>query len=203
MKILGAIRQEAYEIATFLAVIWGVFFVDCLLCCGQVNVGHFGLTPRTWRGLAGIVTMPFLHSDLLHVLGNTISLTVLLLLLAGSRAKSWAVVVAITLLGDGLLWAVGRQTCHLGANVLVFGLVTFLILSGFLEKRIIPLLISILVGFLYGGRLIVEVLPFSVSNLVSWDGHLCGAIAGVVVAYAMTRFPRLKRQHKGATEGRK
>ena len=190
MKNLGAIRQEASGIAAFLAAIWGVFLVDSVLCYWQLNLSQFGLTPRSWWGLLGVLTMPFLHGGFLHVLGNTISLGVLLLLLAGSQSRTWIVVVAIALLGGVLLWAVGRSATHIGASALVFGLVTFLILSGFLEKRIIPILVSILVGILYGGRLIVEVFPLTASTYASWDGHLCGALAGVVIAYIMTRFRR-------------
>ena len=202
MKSIGAIRKEARGITVFLAVIWGVFFVDCILCRWQVNLIDFGLRPRTWWGLLGIMTMPFLHGGFLHVLGNTISLTVLLVLLAGSRTRSWVVVCAIVLLGGTMLWAIGRSASHVGASALVFGLVTFLILSGFLEKRIIPILVSILVGFLYGGRLIMEVFPLTASSHVSWEGHLCGAIAGVVVAYVATRPRRSALAPDQASGGR-
>jgi membrane associated rhomboid family serine protease len=65
-------------------------------------------------------------------------------------------------------------------------LIAFLIVAGLLEKRLVPLGIAILVGFLYGTTLFFGVLP-SVQQHVSWDGHLFGAIAGAMVAYANTR----------------
>jgi membrane associated rhomboid family serine protease len=188
MKNLGAIRQEVRGIAAFLAAIWGVFLVDRVLCYWQVNLGQFGLRPWSWWGLLGILTMPFLHGGFVHVLGNTISLGILLLLLAGSQSRTWIVVVAIALLGGVLLWAVGRSATHMGSDALVFGLVTFLLFSGFLEKRVIPILVSILVGILYGGRLIVEVFPLTAATRATWDDHLCGALAGVAIAFIMTRF---------------
>ncbi|MCU0979387.1 MAG: hypothetical protein MUF25_09500, partial [Pirellulaceae bacterium] len=40
---------------------------------------------------------------------------------------------------------------HVGASGLIFGLIAFLIVSGFREKRIVPLIASLIVGFLYGG----------------------------------------------------
>jgi membrane associated rhomboid family serine protease len=130
--------------------------------------------------------MPFLHANLRHLVANTIPLSVLLILLAGSRAASWAVVVSIAALGGLLLWMFGRPAVHIGASGLISGLTVFLVLSGFLEQRIIPLLIAVLVGFLYGGSLVLGVVP-RFGSQVSWDGHLCGAIAGGLVAYALPR----------------
>jgi membrane associated rhomboid family serine protease len=123
------------------------------------------------------------------LLSNTIPLFVLLVLLAGSRAESWEVVVSIAAVGGVLLWIFGRPAVHIGASGLISGLTAFLILSGFLEQRIVPLLIALLVGFLYGGSLVMGALP-RIGSQISWDGHLCGAIAGGIVAYALTRGSR-------------
>jgi membrane associated rhomboid family serine protease len=130
--------------------------------------------------------MPFLHANLHHIVSNTVPLLVLLALLAGSKARSWMIVVYVTLLGGLLLWLFGRTADHIGASGLIFGLVAFLIVSGLLERRPVPLLVSAIVGFLYGGTLFWNVLPQAGSH-VSWDGHLCGAIAGGIVAYVLTR----------------
>jgi len=65
-------------------------------------------------------------------------------------------------------------------------LITFLLLSGIWERRIIPILVSLTVGILYGGALLSGVVPSWTSN-VSWEGHLFGAIAGALVAYSLTR----------------
>ena len=135
--------------------------------------------------------MPFLHANLHHLVGNTVPLIVLLILLAGSRAESWEVVLMISCLGGLLLWVFGRPAVHIGASGLISGLAAFLILSGLLEQRIIPLLIALVVVFLYGSSLILGVLP-RIASQISWDGHLCGAIAGGLVAYALTRGSRPK-----------
>jgi membrane associated rhomboid family serine protease len=116
-------------------------------------------------------------------MSNTLPLLVLLLLLAGSRARSWAIVAGVSVLGGSLLWVFGRPAIHIGASGLIFGLTTFLIASGLFERRLIPLLVSACVGFLYGGALVSGVAPGFRSE-VSWDGHLCGAVAGIVAAYA-------------------
>jgi membrane associated rhomboid family serine protease len=180
-----SIREEIRGVLLFVAAIWAVFLVSLVF----PGLDHYGVIPRTSIGLVGIPAMPFLHANLHHIISNTVPLIVLLLLLAGSRAESWEVVAIIAILGGALLWVFGRTAIHIGASGLVSGLTAFLILSGFLEQRIVPLLIALVVGFLYGGSLVVGVIP-RFGSVVSWDGHLCGAIAGGIVAYVLTRQPR-------------
>ena len=176
-----AIPQELHGVFAFVGTVWAVF----LLSLAFPTLDRFGVVPRSLIGLIGIPAMPFLHQNLGHILSNTIPLFILLTLLSGSRARSWEVVADIVLLGGGLLWVVGRPAVHIGASGLISGLTTFLILSGFLEKRIVPLLIAVLVGFFYGGSLVLGVIP-RFGSQVSWEGHLCGAIAGSVIAYLLT-----------------
>jgi membrane associated rhomboid family serine protease len=145
-----------------------------------MTLERYGLVPRDLHGLYGIVAMPFLHGDLSHIIGNTIPLAVTLLLLAGSRANSGAIVLLIIVLGGIILWLFGREARHIGASGLVFGLIAFHIFSGIFEKRFRSILIALIVGVLYAGTLFNGVLPFQQG--VSWDGHLFGAIAGGLVA---------------------
>jgi membrane associated rhomboid family serine protease len=95
--------------------------------------------------------------------------------------------VGAIIVGAGLLlWLAGRGgRYHIGASGLVFGLIGFLIASGFFERRLVPLLISIFVGFMYGGSLLMGVLPTDATK--SWEGHLFGAAVGIALAYLFTR----------------
>ena len=166
----------------FVGAMWAAWLVSWL-----INLNQFGLTPRQfWPGSVGIIAMPFLHGGLWHLIGNTIPLFILLTLLAGSKAKSWDITISIILLGGGLLWLFGRSATHVGASGLVFGLISFLIYSGFLEKRVVPVVVALITVFLYGGTLIFGVLP-TVGEHVSWDGHLCGAVAGAIVARGLVK----------------
>ncbi len=182
------VRQEAIWVFAFLAVIWAVFLIDRF-----TPLERFGLVPRHLTGLIGIATMNFLHANWSHLISNSVPLFILLTLLAGSRARSWRIVVMISLLGGLLLWLIGRPAIHIGASLLIFGLITFLLASGlWFERRPVPVIIALIVGFLYGLTLIAGILPrIGSSAYVSWDGHLCGAIAGVAVAYLLTRPRRL------------
>jgi membrane associated rhomboid family serine protease len=187
-----AIRDELHGIFWFIGSIWAVF----LITCAFPSLDAWGVTPRTMTGLVGIVTMPFLHANRHHILSNTVPLFVLLALLAGSRANSRKIVIDIILLSGTLLWSFGRYATHIGASSLIFGLIVFLLVSGFLERRPLPLAIAALVGFFYGGVLIGGVMPDFGSH-ISWDGHLCGAIAGGIVALALTR-PSAERSAQGS-----
>lgn len=176
------IKRDLTGIALLIGIIWVVFALDFFLPLGE----QLGLIPRTFRGLTGIVAMPFLHGDFKHLLGNTVPLAVTLLLLAGSRANSGAIVVLIVLLGGIGLWLFGREARHIGASGLVFGLIAFHVFAGIFERRLQSVIISVAVGLFYASTLIKGVLPFQKG--VSWDGHLIGAIAGAIVALISARM---------------
>ena len=178
-----SIRDELLGVLAFVGFIWCVFIAEHVL---PFRLESFGITPRTLRGLIGIPLAPFLHANLAHLISNTVPLTVLLLLLAGSKAQSWAIVIYIVLLSGALLWMFGRPAVHIGASGLIYGLIAYLIVSGISERRIVPMLVAILVGFLYGGTLASGVLPTSASH-ISWEGHLFGVIAGGSIALWLTK----------------
>ena len=176
------IGEEFYGIVAFMGVIWAVF----LLTCAVPSLDAYGVVPPHIRRFGGHSGHGFLHANLHHLLANTIPLLILLALLAGSKARSWEIVIDVKLFGGLLLWLVGRSATHIGASGLIFGLISFLILSGFLEKRI-----RTTHGLACGG--------FSLWRLVALGNHapdrfarLLGrtprvATAGGIVAYALTR----------------
>lgn len=181
--IKHSVPEEWRGVFVFVGVVWCVFLVGLVL---PFSMNSFGVTPRSRIGLVGVPLMPFLHADFTHLLSNTVPLTILLLLLAGSKANSPAIVASIVLIGGGLLWLLGRPMTHVGASGLIYGLIAFLIVSGFLERRVLPLVISIVVGFLYGGTLLSGIVP-DLGSHISWDGHLWGAVAGCLVAVMLTK----------------
>ena len=176
------IQQEIKGVSAFVGAIWAVFVLEFLL---PFDLTSLGLVPRTLTGLVGIPAMPFLHANLQHIASNTVPLFILLILLAGSKANSWGVVVEVVLLGGIFLWLFGRPANHIGASGLISGLTAFLIVSGLLERRFVPLVISVVVIFFYGGSLLLGVVP-RLGSHISWDGHLFGAVAGGIIADLLT-----------------
>ena len=185
----SATEKDLNGILIFVGIVWMVFIIDLVL---PVDLTAYGIIPRTIDGLPGILAMPFLHGSLTHLLGNTIPLTVLLLLLTGSRADSIRTVVSLIVLSGLLLWAFGRGAVHVGASGLIYALIAFLIVSGLMERRPVPLAISLLVGFFYGGTLFWGILPFHGEH-VSWDGHLLGAVSGAILAWGTLRRKSRRR----------
>jgi len=172
-------QQRLTSIAIFLGILWGILLADLLL---PVNFEQFGLIPRTLRGLLGILTMPLLHAGFGHLLANTVPLAILLLLLAGTQDRLWEILAELVAIGGLLVWLFGMPALHVGASGLIFSLITFLIVTGLLQRKILTLGVSLLVAFLYGSTLLAGVLP-GVNRHVAWDAHLAGAVAGVLAAY--------------------
>lgn len=175
-------KEEALSIFIFIVFIWLVFILEQFL-----PLEKFGLIPRNERGLLGIITMTFLHADFQHIMSNTLPLVILLSLLAGSQVDSKKIVISIIIVGGLLLWIFGRSnSIHIGASLLVFGLATFLLVAGFLERRTIPMVISLIVAIMYGSTLLTGILPLQQG--VSWEGHLMGGIAGAITAWVLLKF---------------
>jgi len=176
---IHTIKHDFLGIALLVGVIWLVFLLDQFL--PFLPFERLGLIPRAARGLDGIITMPFIHKDLGHIISNSLPLIVTLMLLAGSRANSLMIVLGITLLGGLLLWVFGREARHIGASGLVFGLIAFHLCAGIFERRLQSIAIAAFVGLLYATTLLQGIVPFQQG--VSWEGHLLGAVAGGLVAF--------------------
>lgn len=190
------IKDELEGVGIFIGVIWLVFLVDWTL---PTDLRQWGVAPRTISGLLGVITMPFLHGDWQHLTGNTVPLVVLLCLLAGSRANSVAIVTGLTVFSGSLLWLLGPSgTVHVGASGLIYALIAFLLVAGFSEKRPAALIVAVAVGIMYGTTILNGVLPFTVGDGISWQGHMAGAIAGSVMGrFAVEPAESWQLPHRG------
>lgn len=145
-----------------------------------------GIIPRTQKGLIGIATSPFLHANIKHLISNTIPLGVLLFVTYQFYPKKVFPVICTSILIGGLLvWLFGRDANHIGASGLIYGLAAFLIVNGFVEQKFVPLLVSVAIIIFYGG-LFWGMFP-SMRSYISWEGHLFGAIAGVVASFVLKK----------------
>lgn len=164
-------------VGLFAALMWVVELVDLF---PGTNFDRWGIRPRELDGLVGVVTMPLLHAGFGHLISNTIPFVVMGSLIAASGIGRYFVVTAIVTVVSGVgTWLTGPDhTIHIGASALVFGYLTYLLARGFFERRPTYLVLGLLVLFLYGGVL-WGLLP---RPGISWQGHLFGAIGGVVAA---------------------
>ena len=144
----------------------------------RVSLEQFGIVPRTIIGLRGIVFSPLLHGNMHHLIANSVPLFVLLvLLLSNPKYHPYGALLFIWIASGVGTWLIGRGgAVHIGASSIVFGLAAFLIVAGLTMKSWRSATIAIFVFLFYGG-IFYGALPQS--GPISWEGHLCGAVAGV------------------------
>jgi len=183
-------KSRIVALALVIGAVWAVSLVA--LSYGDALIYRLALVPRRIDGLPGIVGMPFVHGSFGHLMSNTMSLLVFgaFLLFRGVR---YYVMVSLGIVGLGgvLLWLFGREAAHIGASGVVFGYFGFLLTRGVYERSFQSVAVAGLVVLLYGG-MIWGVLPGAEG--VSWDGHLAGLVAGIVVARVAFGMERRRRQ---------
>ena len=164
--------------ALFILVL---FVVEWIEHTYGMRFSKYGVLPRTLEGLKGVLLSPFIHSDWKHFTNNALPLFVLTATL-GFFYKGIAKEVFLwSWLMSGLwLWAIGRPSFHIGASGLLYALASFLFFSGFIRKHTKLMSISMFVVFLYGG-MVWGIFPMK--KYISWEGHLAGALAGLILAY--------------------
>ena len=174
----GKIIRSIIYPSLFVALLWLVKVSENTF---GLDLIHFGLYPRAYSGLIGIITCPLIHSSYNHLFSNSIPL----LVLGGItfyfyRPIAFSVFFWVYLMSGIWLWAAGREAYHIGASGLVYGFVTFLFFSGIIRKERSLLVLSMLVTFLYGS-LVWGIFP--VKKEISWESHLLGALAGIITAF--------------------
>jgi membrane associated rhomboid family serine protease len=166
--------------AAVTAVLWIVQYFNA---SHHYSWNRFGLQPRHLSGLWGVVTEPFLHESWGHLLSNTFPLIAIgwTLLLAGVRVFLF-VTAAVVLLGGLATWLVAPSgQIIVGASAMIFGWLGYLLGRAFFSRRIKWIVVAIFL-LVFFGTLLGSLLP-TVDSRVSWQSHLCGALAGVGVAW--------------------
>lgn len=185
-ELWSEIRAQARVLGGFVGLLWVIHIVNAIVFQG--GLAALGIHPRTLRGLLGILFAPLLHGSFAHLSANTVPLLVLGAIVMQRRKRDLAIVSVISALVGGLgIWLVGGSaTVHIGASILVFGYLGYLLLRGVFERRVWSILGSIFVFFLYGGAL-WGVLPGQAG--VSWQGHLFGLLGGILAARLLHTRP--------------
>ena len=173
------IKTQAIILATFVAIFWLLEILDQFVFRGSLD--YFGIIPHQVIGLRGILFAPFLHGDFPHLIANTVPFLILGWLVMLQETSDFFIVTGLTMLVGGLgVWLFATPgSIHIGASILIFGYLGFLLLRGYFQRNIPSILLSILVFLLYGGT-IWGVLPSRPG--ISWQGHLFGFLGGVLAA---------------------
>ena len=164
--------------AIVLIIIWSVKIFEIVF---DYDFTEYGVLPRKFNGLIGILFSPLIHSDVNHLLSNSLPVIILCLLIFNFYSQIAKKILIYLYFISGLwLWCIGRESFHIGASGLIYAMASFLFFSGILRKNSQLSAVALLVIFIYGG-LFWGLFP--IHKNVSWEGHLTGFIAGILVSF--------------------
>jgi membrane associated rhomboid family serine protease len=185
-----AFSQKMLRIPIFFVfAIWFVYWIEIRF---GYNFNEFGVNPRTFAGLRGILFSPFIHGDTKHLFNNSVPLFVLSLsLLYFYREVATKVLLYGTLLTGLLTWIIARDSYHIGASGVVYLLFSFVFFSGILRGHFRLIAMSLITIFLYGSMIWFV---FPMEGKISWEGHLSGLITGLLFAFLFRRKGIVKEE---------
>lgn len=179
--------RAALQMLIMMAVLWGVEIYDDLT--PATSLEEDGIRPRQVDGLDGVVWAPLLHAGWDHLISNTLPLLVLGWLVLANGVRQFIGVTATVWLAAGLgTWLIAEPgPVHIGASGVAFGWMVFLLVRGFFQRSFAQVLVAAVLFFYWGGML-WGVLPGRPD--ISWQGHFCGALGGLLAAWLVSRNTR-------------
>jgi membrane associated rhomboid family serine protease len=128
--------------------------------------------------------MPFLHGDYEHLFSNSVPLLVLFFsIFYFFHNKSWLILMMTWFMAGVLTWIIGTEGIHVGASGIVYALAFFLVTISVIKREIKLMAYSLIIIFLYGSIVWGFFPQLFPDKHISWEGHLAGAITGVVLAF--------------------
>lgn len=176
-------RHSLFFPALFVSLF---IFVKVIEQVFHLNFVKGGIYPLHAKGLPGIILSPFIHADYNHLISNSLPFVILLFtLIYFYRRISYRIFILIYIISGICVWLGGRESWHIGASGVVYGLASFHFISGLIRSDLRLLTITIIVVFLYGG-MIWGIFPLDPG--ISWESHLWGAVAGAILAIYYQRY---------------
>ncbi|QBI56447.1 Rhomboid family protein [Streptomonospora litoralis] len=178
-----------------LAAMWVLEIIDAFLFGGRLDL-VFGLRAWNFDNAWTLVTAPFMHAGLAHLMSNSVPFLVLGALVAfgGVGRFVWTTLIVMAVSGIGVWLLTGPGALTVGASGLVFGYFGYTVLRGIVERRTVDIVIMICVLIFYG-TLIWGVLPQQEG--VSWQAHLFGFLGGLFAAYVLPKRERSRAVDRG------
>lgn len=173
-------RLAAKIAAGFVGLLWLIQLLNWALDLGPE---YFGVRPREFAGLTGILFAPLVHGGFAHLIANSLPLLVVGTALLYLYPRSALKVLPAVYVGPGIaVWLFAQGGVHVGASGLIYGLVSYIFVAGLIRRDRRAIAASMLVAFMYGA-LVWGVLPLEPG--VSWETHLAAALIGLALAFVL------------------
>ena len=182
--------------------VFAIWFVKGFELIYSTPFHEYGIKSLDINRITGIFSFPFLHADFNHLINNTYPIIILGGIISSVYKEiSNQVFFFSYLLSGTILWFIGNPEENvIGASGIVYALASFVLISGFIKKQPRLAIFSFFVIFMYGS-LFWGMLPMP--NKISWEGHLSGFIAGILIAiYFKNKGPQSKKYNYELEEER-
>jgi membrane associated rhomboid family serine protease len=167
-----------------LGIMWGMYLLTKLL--GN-RLYILGILPRHPLGLIGIFFAPFLHGDFNHLFFNSVPFFILSAFLMISGLSFYLTVSLYLIILSGLLtWTFGRKAIHIGASAVITGYWSFLVMNAYEQGGFIATSLAIICVYYFAG-IFFGIFPSKKG--VSWEGHLFGLLAGIIIKLCLPWLP--------------
>jgi membrane associated rhomboid family serine protease len=189
--------RAAAVILAFTALLYLIELVNVSVFHGSLQ--NDGIHPRTLMGLPEIIWAPLIHVSWAHLIGNTVPVLVFGFLAMAAGIGPWIAVTSMIWIISGLgVWLIGPAGSTVGASGIAFGWLLFLLVRGIFNRSFGQIVISLVLLF-YWGSVLWGLVPGRED--ISWQGHLFGALAGILCAFLVAKASRPKKEAVTGTLG--
>lgn len=175
---------QSGKVSLYIMLVCSVVFTLNILL--PINFNQFGIVPRSLSHLSGILFSPFLHASWLHLFSNFVPFVIFGALIGlKSKKRFWFVFLLHIISTGGLVWLFARgNSIHIGMSGVIYAFWGYLIIYGFVRRKLLHIIISLVTVIFYGG-LAFGVLPITPG--VSFESHLLGALMGALSGYLIAK----------------
>ena len=194
-RLVDRTQKQREGLLVFAGIVLLMWLVEAINSIDNNRLDPDGIQARSVSHFWGILTAPFIHESFQHLIDNTVPLIFLGVIIALHGARRLLIVTGFIIVIGGLgTWLIGPSgVSTIGASGLVFGYATYLLSRGFFDRSIWELAVGLVVGVIWGAVLLSSLVP---RTGVSWQGHLCGGIAGVIVAWRLSEVDHRRAKPK-------
>ena len=115
-----------------------LWLIHLLKLTFNLDLSQYGLMPRDTSRMIGILTSPFIHGNLQHIISNSVPLFVLTaMIIIFYKRVAYQSIILIYFLTGLAVWLFARgNVIHIGASGVVYGLLSFVFWTGLFRRNI-------------------------------------------------------------------